>query len=89
MKRRKTNTFWTRTLAAARETERWTVVPRTYSPKMAKQLTYDIRALHRRKNPGVSGSLPGEVWDAVYEVPETYDKDWNCTVAVKLLRRPE
>lgn len=85
--RKKVGTFWSRTFEDARKSGTWVIVPRTYTKRAAKQVSYDIRSAHRKKKPNVVGAKPGERWDAIYDVPDTPDADWNCTVAIKLLEK--
>lgn len=85
--RKRTGTFWSRTFDEARKSNSWVIVPRTYSWRTAKQLTYDIRGIHRQPVPKVAGAKPGERWDAIYDIPSSPDSEWNCTVAIKLLEK--
>ena len=84
--RQKTGSFWSRTLDAARLSQKWVVVPRAYTKSTARQIACDLRSVSRhRVTRNIAGIKPGEKWDAVWEVPEGPDQDWNCVVAIKYL----
>lgn len=84
----RTGSFWTRTLDAARLSQTWTVVPRRYSKRTARQITCDLRSTRRRQSVDIAGVKPGEKWDAVWEAPEGSDEAWDCVIAIKYLGQP-
>lgn len=87
--RPRTGSFWTRTLDAARLSQKWMVVPRSYSKSTARQIACDLRSVQRRASLDIAGVRPGDKWDAVWEAPEDSSENWNCVIAIKYLGSTE
>lgn len=83
--RPRVGSFWSRTFDAAKLSNGWFVVERTYSKRTAKALACDIRSSHRRNHDiGIAGLSADDHWDAIWEAPtDPAEESWNCVVAIK------